>query len=116
MGEVVLQLPETLQRSLEDSARREGVALPQYILYSLARQSDTTYTVRVLPPTDVATQRAQFSATLERLGEAVSDIALDEFLAAREIAEPEPDLTPELIAKVQQKIAAARSRRQTTTG
>lgn len=61
-------------------------------------------------------QTLPVETTLERLGEAASDVALDEFLAAREIAEPEPGLTPELIAKVQQKIAAARSRRQTAAG
>lgn len=112
MAQVVLQFPETLQKELERKANREGVELSQYILYTLTQQVNTEYTVRVLPLKDVAEQRRQFDALLDRLGKAATDEEIDAVLAAREIAEPEPDLTPDLVAKLRARIAAAQQQKQ----
>lgn len=108
MGQITLQLPETLQKELESIAKAEGVALAQYIIYSLTRQVNSGYFVRPVPPEAIAQQRQQFNELLETWGEAASGQEIDGFLNAREIAEPEPELTPELIAKVQALIDAAR--------
>lgn len=112
MGQIVLQLPETLQKELENKANREGVELSQYILYTLTQQVNTGYIVRVLPPEDVTEQRRQFDALLESWGEAATDEEIDIALASREIAKPEPDLTPDLMAKVRARIAEARQQNQ----
>ena len=108
MGQVTLELPQTLQRALEEKAKAEGIALAQYIVYALTRQTSNGYFVHVASPEEVRQQRQQFEALLQTWGEAASDEEVDAFLAAREIAEPEPELTPELVAKVQARIAAAR--------
>ena len=112
MGQVVLQLPETLQKELEHKANREGVELSQYILYTLTQQVNTGYLVRVLPPEEVTDQRQQFDALLESWGEAATDEEIDAALAAREIAEPEPDLTPDLVTKLRARMAAAQQPNQ----
>ena len=112
MGQVILQLPETLQKELESKANREGVELSQYILYTLTQQVNTEYIVRVLPLKDVAEQRREFDALLDSWGKAATDEEIDAALAAREIAEPEPDLTPDLVAKLRARIAAAQQQQQ----
>ncbi len=112
MGQVMLQLPETLQKELEVRAKDEGVALAEYIVYTLTRQILSGYLVQFTSPEAIEQQHRAFEAILERWGQAASDVDVDAFLAAREIAEPEPELTPELIAKVQARIAAAREQKE----
>ncbi len=114
MGQIMLQLPETLQKELETRANDEGIALAQYIVYTLTRQVDSGYFVRVVLPEEVAQQWQQFQALRESWGEAASEEEVDAFLAVREMAEPEPELTPELVAKVQARIAAARNQKAMT--
>jgi len=108
MGQVKLELPQTLQKELEAKAKAEGIALAQYIVYALTRQANNGYFVHVASPEEIEQQRQQFAALLETWGNAASEEDVDAFLAAREIAEPEPELTPELVSKVQARIAAAR--------
>ena len=112
MSQVTIELPETLQKELEATAKGEGVALAQYIVYALTRQMSNGYFIRGVSPTEIEQQRRQFDALLETWGDEASDEEIDTFLAAREIAEPEPELTPKLVAKVQEHIAAARTRKQ----
>ena len=107
MGQVTLYLPQTLQKELEEKAKDEGIVLAQYIVYALTRQINNGYFVHVASPAEVGQQRQQFEALLEAWGDAASDEEVDAFLAARELAEPEPELTLELVAKVQARIAAA---------
>lgn len=104
MSELMLQLPESLYSQLESLAESEGVPLTQYILYSLTRQVASAYTVQVLPPEAVAQQRSDFEAFMQSLGKA-TDAQVEEFLAQREIVEPEPELQPEAVIKLRQKIA-----------
>ncbi|MCO5182514.1 MAG: hypothetical protein M9928_00035 [Anaerolineae bacterium] len=51
----------------------------------------------------VREQRARYDALLSRLGEPAPEAA-EAFLAERESAEPEADLTPAVIKQVQEKI------------
>ena len=104
MSRITLQVPETLQRDLANQAQREGVSLQQYILYALTRQLAYTYTVHVISEEGVAQQQAQFAALLEELGSA-PPAALTAAFAAREPNTPEPDLTPDVITRLQARLA-----------
>ena len=99
MSRLTLRLPETLHRQLEVQARREGVSLNQYIVYTLSRQLTQSYTVHAVPEETMAQQQAQFTALLRKLGQA-SPEAISAVLAARDHVEPEPDLTPDVVAQL----------------
>jgi hypothetical protein len=104
MSRVTLQLPETLHRHLASEAQREGVSLQQYIVYALTRQFAHSYAVHVVSEEAIAQQQAQFAALLEELGHA-GPAALTTALAAREPGGPEPDLTPDVITRLQARLA-----------
>ena len=75
MSQVQLQLPESLQRQLEERARREGVSLQEYILYSLTQ---------VMTAPDLVEQKAAFDRLLTRYPSDQAEAALQDLLAARE--------------------------------
>lgn len=75
-----------------------------YIVYLLTRQVMQAYMVEVLPEEEVAQQRAQFAALLDRLGEA-SQTEMEKVLAEREVVEPEPGLSPEVVARLREHLA-----------
>jgi HicB family len=104
MSRVTLQLPETLHRQLASQAQREGVSLPQYLVYALTRQCAQSYTVHVVSEETVAQQQAQFAALLEELGQA-APAALTAALAARDQSAPEPELTPDVLTRLQARLA-----------
>jgi hypothetical protein len=104
MSRVTLQLPETLHHQLASQAQREGVSLQQYILYALTRQLAHTYAVHVVSEEGVAQQQAQFAALLEDLGSA-TPAALTAAFAAREPSALEPELTPDVITRLQARLA-----------
>jgi len=108
MGRLTVRLPETLHRQLETQARQEGVSLNQYIVYLLTRQATLAYTVRVLPEEDAAQQRAQFRVLLQSLGQA-SYPEIEKVLAEREVVEPESELSPEVVERLQKRLVAERS-------
>lgn len=112
MSEITLQLPETLHNQFDLLARQEGVSLNQYVLYALTRQVTDGYVIQRLTPDEVAKQAMDFAARRARWGAATSDKTVDQILAEREIAEPEPDLTPDLVAKLRARIAAAQQQKQ----
>ena len=103
MSRLTLRLPETLHRQLEAQARCEGVSLNQYIVYALSRQLTQNYTVHTVPEEAVAQQQAQFTALLRKLGQA-SPEAISAVLAARDHVEPEPDLTPDVVAQLRARL------------
>jgi hypothetical protein len=107
MGRLTLRLPETLHQELETRARQEGISLNQYLVYALTRQVAASYTVQVLPQEQVKEQQARYEQVLASLGQPSLE-ATKEFLSERETAEPEADLTEELLARVEAKIAAAK--------
>ncbi|MEZ4860848.1 MAG: PIN domain-containing protein [Caldilineaceae bacterium] len=108
MSEIVLQIPETLYNQLYLLAREEGVSLSQYVLYLLAHQASSGYRIVRVAPAEIEKQRQAYQELRERWGAAATDDEIDQLLAEREIAEPEPELTSELVAKVQALIDAAR--------
>jgi len=104
MSRVTLQLPETLHHQLASQAQREGVSLSQYILYTLTRQFAQTYTVHIVSEEAVAQQQMQFASLLEALGPA-TPAALSAAFAVREPSAPEPELTPDVITRLQARLA-----------
>ena len=103
MSRLTLRLPETLHRQLEAQARREGVSLNQYIVYALSRQLTQNYTVHTVPEEAVAQQQAQFTALLRQLGQE-SPEAISAVLADRNLVEPEPELTPDVVAQIRTRL------------
>ncbi len=103
MSRLTLRLPETLHSQLKTVAQYEGVSLNQYIVYALTRQVTLTYTVQAVPENIVEQQRAQFKELLQNLGQA-SDAEIKKILAEREIAEPEAELSPDVVARLQKRM------------
>lgn len=110
MSAITLQLPETLRNQLDLLAKQEGVSIHQFILYSLTRQVSTSYITKRIPIAEVWKQQKEFAALRTRWREVASDKGLEQLLAEREISESELELTPEIVAKFQAQVAAARNR------
>ncbi len=107
MGQVEINLPETLRYHLEIIAQKEKMPLNQYIVYALTRQAMLGSMFHSLSEEDRARQRQDFEERLQRLGE-VSSEDLEMVLKEREPVEPDPDLDPEVISRLQNRIAEAR--------
>jgi hypothetical protein len=107
MSRFTLRLPETLHRQLEAQARQEGTSLNQYIVYALTRHVTLAYTVQALPENAVTEQRAMFTALLQSLGQA-SYPEIEKVLSERQAVEPESGLTPQVVARLQERLAAER--------
>ena len=105
MARLTVRLPETLHRQVAAEAQREGVSLNHYIVYALTRQVTLAYTVQALPEEAVAEQRTWFTTLRERLGRA-SDAEVERILTEREVVEPEPELFPEVVARLRERLAA----------
>jgi hypothetical protein len=107
MGRLTLRLPDSLHHELEVLAEQEQVSLNQYIVYALTRQAVLGYTVQPVPEKAIAEQKAAYSALLQSLGSS-SFAEIQAVLAEREPAEPDPGLTPEVVSRLQQRIAEER--------
>jgi len=110
MSRLTLRLPDSLHQQLEQMAASEQISLNQYIVYALTRQLTLAYNVQAVPEKVVAEERAAYSALLQSLGRASFD-EIQQALAAREAAEPEAGLTPELVAGLRDKISERRSKK-----
>jgi hypothetical protein len=108
MSRLTLRLPETLHRQLEAQAKREGVSLNPYVVYALSRQLTQSYVVHAVSEEGVTHQQSQFTALLQALGQA-SPEAIKAVLAARDHVAPEPELTPDVVAQLQARLAAGAS-------
>ena len=75
MSRMTLELPESLKERLETQAKREGIALHDYLVYSLTR---------LVTAEDLAHQRAKFETLTHRYPEHEAEAALEEVLATRE--------------------------------
>jgi acetylornithine deacetylase/succinyl-diaminopimelate desuccinylase-like protein len=64
--------------------------------------------IRLIPPEQVAEQHASFEALLSRLGVAASDEEVEQYLSEREPVEPEPNLKPEAVMRLRERIAQAK--------
>ncbi len=105
MSQLTLPLPKTLHHELEVLADNEGVPLNEYILYILSRQVAKAYTVQVTPKEALEMQDAGFKSLLGKWGKA-SPAAVDDILIKREVVEPEPELSPDVVETLKTKIAA----------
>jgi len=106
MSRFTLRLPETLHQQLTHLAQSEGVSLNQYIVYALTRQVTMAYTVHTTPIDEVNQQQQDFQALVNKLGQA-SLSEVNSILERREVVEPEAELSPEIIARFQQRIRDA---------
>lgn len=104
MNSITLELPAMLQAQLELLAQREGVSLPQYLVYALTRQVSIDFRLEKVAPEIQQAERERFAVLLQRLGTA-SECEIAAALAEREIATPEAELTLEVITRLQERIA-----------
>ncbi len=109
MSRLTLRLPDTLHDQLVHLAENEGVSLNQYIVYALTRQSFSNYIVQPVPKQEASQQHSDFTNLLQKLGKA-SPNEIEVALAERENVEPEKELTPEIIAQFQQRLAQPRKK------
>lgn len=107
MRRLTLRLPETLFHRLELLADSEGVSLNQYLVYSLTQNVARAY--RVIPVTkeEIEKQLAQIDKLIASL-DAASAEEFDAILEEGELDESGAGLEPELIARIEAKITAAR--------
>lgn len=103
MSRLTLRLPETLHQQLADLAQNEGVSLNQYIVYALTRQVVSAYTLQTTPIEEIQQQQQAFQTLLKELGQA-SPVEVQSVLAQREVVQAEPEMSPEIIARFQQRI------------
>ncbi len=107
MGQLTLSMPKTLYHELEGLADNEGVALNEYILYILSRQVAEAYTVKVATKEELELQEIGFKSLMEKWGKA-SSAEVEEIIKKREVVEPEPELSPDVVKKLKNKIADKR--------
>lgn len=107
MRRFTLRLPETLFHRLKLLAQSEGVSLNQYLVYSLTRNVARTYRPIPVPKEEIAQQHAQFDRLIESLG-TVSDEEFDAILAEGDEARLNTGLDPDVVARVEAKIADTR--------
>ncbi|MEA5577246.1 toxin-antitoxin system HicB family antitoxin [Anabaena sp. UHCC 0451] len=103
MSQLTLRLPETLHQRLIKLAEIEGVSLNQYIVYALTRQAVSTEFIQATPEKEIIEQKQNFKTLLQLLGKA-SESQMKSVLAEREVVQPEAELSPEIIASLQQRI------------
>ncbi len=114
MRRFTLRLPETLYQRLELLASGEGVSLNQYLLYSLTQHASRAYRVDPVSKEEIERQRAKYDELIKKLG-SVSDAKFDAILAEGKLAELDSTIEPELAARIEAKITAARAGQQVKT-
>ena len=107
MSQLTLELPETLRKQLESLAQNEGVSLSHYVLFALTRQTSISYSVQPVSEAGIAQQRSLFLALLSRLGQS-SFSEIEKIMQEREVVEPELGLSPEVVKRLQSRIASQR--------
>jgi len=105
MSRLTLRLPDTLHSQLESRAKQENVSLNQYLVYALTRHVAMTYMVMQIPEQAVQQQREAFAVLIETLGQA-PPARVEQVLTTRDKVESEPDLDPQVIARLQGQIGA----------
>lgn len=103
LSRLTLRLPETLHQQLANLAQGEGVSLNQYIVYALTRQVDSAYTVKITSKEEREQQEKNFNNLIAQL-EKADEKEIERVLSQREIVQPEPELTPEIINLLKTKI------------
>ena len=122
MGRFTLRIPKTLHTELEVLAKDEGISLNQYIIYTLTQkvtaeklvvegksltseQAAFLAKVKLVPPEQIAEQRTAYEALLSRLGPEATDEEVEQYLSEREPVDPEPELEPEAVIRLKERIA-----------
>jgi hypothetical protein len=105
MTRLTVRLPDSLHAMLIAHSQKENVTLNQYIVYALTRQMTQGYRLRIVPETERKQQRAEYRALRERLGAPATQAQAEKFLARRQPVEPEADLPPEIVDRLQRRIA-----------
>lgn len=108
MARFTLRLPESLHHQLKEQAHLEAVSLNQYIVYALTRHATSPYMVYARSEEEVAQREAHFTALRESLRKGTPE-EIEQALANREVVEPEPRLTPEMVASLRQRIEAKKA-------
>lgn len=108
MSQIEISVPETLLYQLETVARSEGVPLEQYILSALTRHTMLTPFIRNVSEEDAEYQHKNFTERIKRFGKASSE-ELEKILRERESVMPEPDLKPETVLRLKNRIAEAKT-------
>ena len=103
MSRLTLRLPETLHQQLAQLAEDKGVSLNQFIVYALTRQAALAYAFQAVPDAEVEQQQQAFQLLIKQLGQA-SSAEIQSILATREQIEPEPDLSSDAVARLQERI------------
>jgi predicted HicB family RNase H-like nuclease len=103
MSRLTLRLPKTLHQQLVNLAENEGISLNQYIVYALTRQVTAVEGIERVPEAEVSQQQQAFNHLLQQLGE-VSSAEVEAALNQREQVKPEAELSPEVIARFQQRL------------
>ena len=103
MSRLTLRLPETLHQQLANLAQGEGISLNQYIVYALTKQVTSAYTVKVASKEDIEKQQHNFNNLVAQLEQADAK-EIDRLLSQREVVQPEPELTPDIVNCLKAKI------------
>jgi len=104
MTQITLDIPNSLHQRLEGLAQLEGVQPAQYIMYILMQWTGRGYIAYPRSEEDVAQQKANYMARRQSR-KILSPEQVREVLAKRTEVEPEPDLKPETVKKIRQRIA-----------
>lgn len=103
MSRLTLRLPETLHQQLANLAQGEGISLNQYIIYLLTRQVSSAYTVETISKEELEKQKYNFDNLMATLKKADTK-EIETVLSKREVVQPEPELTPDIINRLKTKI------------
>jgi len=74
MARLTLRVPDSLQVSLSESAKREGVSMNQYLVFALSR---------IAAADDITRQKEKFDELVSRYSRHESESALSEILKSR---------------------------------
>jgi hypothetical protein len=111
MIQVTLSIPDDLYERLEMSAVKQGLLVDEYLIQTLAQAKDAAYTVRAVPPEEIAKQRQEYATLLQSLRTGTFE-EVQAALDAREPAEPEEGLTPEVLQRLQERFEVAWERKR----
>ena len=106
MSRLTLRLPNTLHNQVRALAEHESISINQYVVYALTRQVTQAYNVQEVPDKVIRQQRAAYIALLQSLGQSSFE-EIKEVLDEREQVELEVGLKPEVVEKLQNRIATA---------
>lgn len=109
MSQLTLKLLQALNKQLIYLAENEENSLHQYIVYVLTHQIalNCNYRVRKTIAEELKQQEEDFQTFLSGLGQ-VSLQEAKAILDSRELVDPEPELSPDIIARFQKRIGSSK--------